>query len=452
MKKIFFLIIILIINKIFSIIYFDIFPTINNLSSNNLNKITFYNFYIEQNNLLTYINIGTPLQKIPIFIKFNFLPFVIPDISIQGIYNNSLSQTYNFIKQENEFTVYYPKVNISSEKFYFNQFNNDSKIQSNDNFSFALGISYDFEFGYFPGCLGLKVAESNYYEQSNFIIQLKKQNIINKYAFYLDFNNNNENNNFGKLIIGAYPHELDKKYNEKNLFVSNICLEKKYLYEWNLIFNSIHINDKKIEDEIDIIFRPDYGGFLTNEDFYNYIFKSYFEIYFNSNICFIENIKGKEIFYFICHKNKINIKNFPTIYFYNKNFNFKFFLDFNDLFVEFNEFLCFNVFFQKGFGKKSWTLGLPFFKKYLFVFDYDKKIVGFYNENLNSINKQYFTKFVKIIIIIILLLIIIFLIMIIYKKYFKNSFYAKNNNKFNEIGEEIKNISDLELKYKKIEN
>ena len=155
MKKIFFLII-LIINKIFSLIYFDIFPTLNNLSSNNLNN--FYNFYIEKNNLLTYLNIGTPSQKIPIYIKFNFLPFIIPDTSIQGIYNNSLSKTYNFIKQENDFTIYYPKVNISSEKFIFNQFNNNT-IQSNNNFNFALGISYDFEFDFFPGCLGLKVLE-----------------------------------------------------------------------------------------------------------------------------------------------------------------------------------------------------------------------------------------------------------------------------------------------------
>ena len=445
MKKIFFLII-LIINKIFSLIYFDIFPTLNNLSSNNLNN--FYNFYIEKNNLLTYLNIGTPSQKIPIYIKFNFLPFIIPDTSIQGIYNNSLSKTYNFIKQENDFTIYYPKVNISSEKFIFNQFNNNT-IQSNNNFNFALGISYDFEFDFFPGCSGLKVSESDYYEQTNFILQLKKQNIINKYSFYLDFNKNDENF-LGKLIIGAYPHELNKKYNEKNLFVSNI--EKKHLYEWNLIFNSIFVNNKKIEDEIDIIFRPDFGGFLTNEEFYNYIFKSYFEIYFNSNVCFIENVKKKDIFYFICYKNKINVKNFPKIYFYNKKFNYTFFLDSNDLFVEFNEFLCFNIFFQKGFEKKSFTLGLPFFKKYLFVFDYDKKIVGFYNENLNNVNKN-FNKYLKIIIIFVLLIIIIFLIVFIYKSYFKKYFKNNNNNnKFDEIGEEIKNISDLELKYKKVEN
>ena len=443
MKKIFFLIIIiLIINKIFSIIYFDIFSTLNKTSNN------FYNFYIENNNLLTYLNIGTPSQKIPIYIKFNFLPFVIPDTSIQGIYNKSLSKTYNFIKQENDFTIYYPKVNISKEKFIFNQFNNNS-IQSNNNFNFALGISYDFEFDFIPGCLGLKVSESDYYEQVNFIIQLKKQKIINKYSFYLDFDNNN--NSIGKLIIGAYPHEMNKKYNEKNLFVSNICIEKKYLFEWNLIFNSIFVGNKKIEDEIVINFRPDFGGFLTNEEFYNYIFKSYFEIYFNSNVCFIENVKKKDIFYFVCYKNKINIKNFPKINFYNKNFNFTFFLDFNDLFVEFNEFLYFNIFFQKGYEKKIWTLGLPFFKKYLFVFDYDKKIVGFYNENLNIDNKNY-NKYLIIIIIFVLLMIIIFLLVFIYKNYCKNYFKNNNNNKFNEIGEEIKNISDLELKYKKIEN
>ena len=77
----------------------------------------------------------------------------------------------------------------------------------------------------------------------------KKKNSINKNAFYWDFNNNNNDiNSIGKLIIGAYPPLLNKKYNKKNLLVNNICLEKKYLYKWN--FNSIHIKNKKIEEKL----------------------------------------------------------------------------------------------------------------------------------------------------------------------------------------------------------
>ena len=41
---------------------------------------------------------------------------------------------------------------------------------------------------------------------------------------------------------------LNKKYNKKNLLVNNICLEKKYLYKWNL--NSIHVKNKKIEEKL----------------------------------------------------------------------------------------------------------------------------------------------------------------------------------------------------------
>ena len=95
-------------------------------------------------------------------------------------------------------------------------------------------------------------------------ILFNKKNSINKIAFYWDFNNNNNDiNSIGKLIIGAYPYHLNKKYNKKNLLVNNICLEKKYSHKWNL--NSIHVKNKKIEDEINIIFRPNFGGFLTNE-------------------------------------------------------------------------------------------------------------------------------------------------------------------------------------------
>ncbi len=59
-------------------------------------------------------------------------------------------------------------------------------------------------------------------------------------------------------------------FRKKNIYINGI---------W------IHVKNKKIEDEINIIFRPNFGGFLTNEtneNFYNYIFKSYFEVYFNS--------------------------------------------------------------------------------------------------------------------------------------------------------------------------
>ena len=78
----------------------------------------FTNFYKEKNNSLKYLNIGTISQKIPIYIKnLIFYIFLILDSSIQGIYNNYLSNTYNFIKQENDYTIYFQKLIFHLKNF-----------------------------------------------------------------------------------------------------------------------------------------------------------------------------------------------------------------------------------------------------------------------------------------------------------------------------------------------
>ena len=56
-------------------------------------------------------------------------------------------------------------------------------------------------------------------------------------------------------------------------------------------------------------------------------------------------------------------------------------LDYKDLFYEKNGKYFFNVIFDKN-NKIQWKLGKPFLKKYVFVYDYDSKTIGFYNELL----------------------------------------------------------------------
>jgi len=70
-------------------------------------------------------------------------------------------------------------------------------------------------------------------------------------------------------------------------------------------------------------------------------------------------------------------------------------LDKNDLFIDYNEkkyFLC--IFLEKEEGatyysNKHWILGIPFVKKYNFVFDYNSKVILFYELIENNGNKDY---------------------------------------------------------------
>ena len=58
------------------------------------------------------------------------------------------------------------------------------------------------------------------------------------------------------------------------------------------------------------------------------------------------------------------------------------------LFFEFKERYYFLVIFQEEkYSNNNWYLGLPFIKRYQFIFNYDSKTIGFYNENIKEKNK-----------------------------------------------------------------
>ena len=44
------------------------------------------------------------------------------------------------------------------------------------------------------------------------------------------------------------------------------------------------------------------------------------------------------------------------------------------------------IFPDEQYQNNDWYLGLPFLKVYQFIFDYDSKTIGFYNENLKEKN------------------------------------------------------------------
>ena len=56
----------------------------------------------------------------------------------------------------------------------------------------------------------------------------------------------------------------------------------------------------------------------------------------------------------------------------------------------------------------KWTLGVPFLNKYQFIFDYDKKIFGFYRKILN-----YQFHYIIILLFFLLLIIIVLIIILI---------------------------------------
>ena len=136
-----------------------------------------------------------------------------------------------------------------------------------------------------------------------------------------------------------------------------------------------------------------------------------------------ENLKSYRTF--VCHntediKKELKSK-FPTLKMKQKNFLYTFELNYDDLFKEKNDKIYFLVWFSSS-SDTSWELGHPFTKKYLFNYNYDNKLVSFYNkikydeENNQPSNDSYVFKIIVVIILLIIASVIGFVIGMFLKK------------------------------------
>ena len=144
---------------------------------------------------------------------------------------------------------------------------------------------------------------------------------------------------------------------------------------------------------------------------------------------------------------KLN-NNFPELILYNNDFNKNFSLTKNDLFAfnaknESDTYLYFLI--VHGLDDENrWILGIPFLKKYIFSFDYDKKRIGYYinygkeiEEDINDKGKEknnFFKSDVFKVIIIILSAGIIFTLGMIFNNYLKKS-RKKRANELDDVFE-----------------
>ena len=365
--------------------------------------------------LKTEISIGTPSQKIYVNLVLGNEFFVISSLNLNNMYNKELSQSYS-ISNNSTFCFFYrgkPFDSIlSNENFNIN--NNNKQI--NINFLYS-NISYNYSDN-FVGYIGLKQFTPINQNSSNFIYELKKNDYINSYNFFINYEENCEK---GKIYIGKYPHEIFSNYNGNNyvwIAHSNVDSNTGYGYD-NVEITYLNLNDSYYK----ITFDFNIKGIIGSDEYKNFINDYFFNKLFEENKCQIDYVDIESIAYnqmvYVCDKN-INIEKFPNLNIYIKKINLNFTFNNKDLFIENNNHLIFLIFFN-SFEIYQWRLGEIFFKKYLVIFDQDKKTIGFYmqKKSPNEINYK------KIIIIIFLIICIVILIYIL----IKNIFYGKNNKK-----------------------
>ena len=285
--------------------------------------------------------------------------------------------------------------------------------------------------------------EKSFIPENNFLTQLKKNKIINNYSFSFIYNKYNDNKREeGNLLIGELPNKYLIQLENKNLIYKNV-IEVIDELKWGIEIEKVYVGNNIIENKTKIGFSIEHGIIIGSFEYKEYILNNFFNDLFQKEICYSERFE--DLFQgFVCNEN-LNYDNFENITFKigKKEFTFSK----NDLFIknDRNKILFLIVFPSKDFyfTKIDWTFGVPFFKKYIVVFDMDKKIVGYYlNIELANYeqyeNTFYFLKNVSIC----LFIIIIILVIILY-------FYSKNKPSKNindELYEKINNIESKKIK------
>ena len=368
--------------------------------------------YLNSNNPITEILIGTPPQKIKLKIYFLGHPLMISGKETNGSYNKEKSLSYIEIGKTICSSEDYKNLSESKEVIYIQNY----KL---DNFTFiypkeSINNENESYFGVYINPYQIK--------EYHLIYQLYKRNIISNNIYIFDYKNEFE----GNLIIGDYFHNFDNSYLSENFIQTNNDGYSPYI--WNLNFDKISYENIIINQQNGCDINPSFNGIILNKDFQNKIIDTFFKQYIDNGECIINSIKN--ISYFKCNE-KININKFGILSLYHRHLNYIFNLSSNDLFLKKNKKIYFKILLNEKDYNKC-VLGIPLIKKYKIIFDYDRKIIGLYTK-VNIINS-----FIKMIILFILILLCIGLIIYIMKKMEK-----KRKKRINEIDDNYDYITKI---------
>ena len=371
------------------------------------------------NNLISQIEIGYPKQKINIYLSSKDYEFYIEENLTNESYYNYNNSTFSK-KKSNEMEFFdspYYSGFYMQDIFTFKNTNN-SEIAIN-NFSFILSNNLIGK-GY--STIGL-----NYYNPSddyniNFLKQLKEKKVISNYTWNLKYLDNNN----GIITFGSFPHMYNNLFLKENLrFTSNSFNENNL--DWNIFFDKIIFNNNKEQ----IIFK---GSSICELNLVRDLIKAPFEYkfifikyIFNQSKC--EEVNLNTNIFYVCDK-KTKIYKLPSIQFKSRDLNFTFEMTYKDLFKEINGKLFFLIYFNKLDKNqfKFWILGKPFIKKYQFIFEQEKRLVGFYQIIENPIS--YFKLQVTLICILSSIIIILWILVF---RYFKYKIRKKRINEIDDI-------------------
>jgi hypothetical protein len=292
-----------------------------------------------------------------------------------------------------------------------------------NNISFVIGINSTLN-DY--ANIGLNFYDSSEDENINFYFQIQNKSEEKIKTMTIKYNNDFE----GELIFGNYTVDYNPwKYNKNNLVSSNVDIIHQNNQGWKIYFDIIKFDNEQYNGNNHITFSLE-NGFIKGPIELNNIFLKNVFIQDKCNKIILESIMT----FYYCDDD-VSFINFPNLYFYNREMNYTFSLQKEELFIKKNGKIYFLIYFLEKNKFSNWILGKPFLKKYQLFFDYEKKKIGFYtpdkkkNDNLTS----------KLNVIIILIIVIFVLLFILYKFHYNQ----KRKRRINEVDDNYNYMTSL---------
>ena len=387
------------------------------IRDNNINEISpeeaIQQLYFK--NIITKIDMGNPIQKIPFLLETNKRHFYLASSnpSIKSNEQGKNSEYYQFTNNElyNELLSSSYK-NNTCEVVYHMTYGYSEICDSNDTLHFNINntnVDQEFRFklvknndGNISGSIGLLYHDSNYEFTRGFITELKRANLTDNYYWFFNFDvfSPLEKKLKGQFILGGLPHEIfPKKYSEEDLITTSSAEVRLAGLAWRLNFNKIYIDNK--EDKITVF---ENQAMTFNYEIYNVIssMKFQFEIrdlimdeLIAQNKCFCSNFSQNiyssyNLTFYYCLKSAKDIlyKKIPSIKFSSVELSHIFELTKEELFYEKGDYIYFMIFFG-GITFNYFSLGQMFTTKFNFVFNTFYQEIGFYKtENSKGIMEK----------------------------------------------------------------
>ena len=420
-----------------------------------------------QNNKI-YINtqIAEPNQNLKLYLRFNEYITYITDKN----YKKGESTSYEFTRKNNNKDAEFTPSNFQTDGLKSGYESKEIlKLDKNiiKDFYFILVDKLNNNYDIYESILGLNLPESTIRPvlfTTNFLEQLKNNNLINKRLFSIFYfnkiNNDNNKNKYkdydGQIIFGKLPHELNDEevyseinknyiFNDNNLNWINVEAGD-YHIKWKIKFDSIVSMKEQISDTV-IEFVIEQNFFTGTPQFRSIINKYFFDEFISKKICiedkYYSSKESLRYYYYNCDisiKSEFDKYKEDILVFKSKDLNEIFSFKLEELFFEYTNRLFFGVIFDE-YQMYGWKLGRLFFEKYPLIFSVDNKAIGYYKQiNIDKKNKNLYV----IIILVILVILLLIILFIGFRKYNLLKNLIPRKLKANELNDEYSygNIED----------